>query len=306
MSTTYDDVHRTLLTDCKELVIAIVNEIFHTQYTGKEKVILLQNEVFLRQQETEEKKITDSSFKIVSMDGQASWYHLECQSTTDGSMIVRMWEYDSQIALQNGEWTTNQLEVTFPESAVLYLRHKENTPDVMKMVIHTPGGSVSYDVPILKVQQYSIDEIFEKKLYYLIPFYIFSYEKNFSLYEEDKDKLRELTTIYSEISKRLQQCNETGTITEYTKLTIIEMSKRVIDAIAEKYQHVKEGVENAMGGKILEYEAKNILIQGRQENGIEVFLRALEKGFTQVDAQELAGIDEQTVEIALKQKEGIR
>ena len=65
MSTTYDDVHRTLLTDCKELVIAIVNEIFHTQYTGKEKVILLQNEVFLRQQETEEKKITDSSFKIV-------------------------------------------------------------------------------------------------------------------------------------------------------------------------------------------------------------------------------------------------
>ena len=43
-NTPYDDVFRTLLTDCTELMIPVVNEIFHTDYTGKETICLLQNE----------------------------------------------------------------------------------------------------------------------------------------------------------------------------------------------------------------------------------------------------------------------
>ena len=38
-NTPYDDVFRTLLTDCTELMIPVVNEIFHTKYTGKETPI---------------------------------------------------------------------------------------------------------------------------------------------------------------------------------------------------------------------------------------------------------------------------
>ena len=30
-------------------------------------------------------------------------YHLECQSTTDNKMIIRMFEYDTQITLDEGE-----------------------------------------------------------------------------------------------------------------------------------------------------------------------------------------------------------
>ena len=37
-NTPYDDVFRTLLTDCTELMIPVVNEIFHTKYTGKETI----------------------------------------------------------------------------------------------------------------------------------------------------------------------------------------------------------------------------------------------------------------------------
>ena len=42
----------------------------------------------------------------------------------------------------------------------------------MKYVVITPGGTVQYDVPVMKVQAYSLDEIFEKHLLLLIPFYI--------------------------------------------------------------------------------------------------------------------------------------
>lgn len=47
-STPYDDVFLTLLTDCTELMIPVVNEIFHTDYTGNEKIRLLQNEHFIQ------------------------------------------------------------------------------------------------------------------------------------------------------------------------------------------------------------------------------------------------------------------
>ena len=43
----------------------------------------------------------------------------------------------------------------------------------MKYVIATPGGTVRYDVPVMKVQAYTLGEIFEKGLLMLIPFYIF-------------------------------------------------------------------------------------------------------------------------------------
>lgn len=50
VNTPYDDVFRTLLTDCRKLIIPVVNEIFHANYTGSEQVILKENEIFLRQQ----------------------------------------------------------------------------------------------------------------------------------------------------------------------------------------------------------------------------------------------------------------
>ena len=66
-NTPYDDVFRTLLTDCTELMIPVVNEIFHTKYTGEETVCLLQNEHFIKMPDgSEQERITDSSFEIIS------------------------------------------------------------------------------------------------------------------------------------------------------------------------------------------------------------------------------------------------
>ena len=62
----------------------------------------------------------------------------------------------------------------------------------MLVQIEVPGDSARYYVPIAKIVKYSIDEIFEKKLYILIPFYIFTYEADFDEYNTDKEKLAEL------------------------------------------------------------------------------------------------------------------
>jgi len=53
----------------------------------------------------------------------------------------------------------------------------------------TPGGDISYDIPVMKSQQYTLEEIFQKNLLLLIPFYIFSHENRFEEYERDETKL---------------------------------------------------------------------------------------------------------------------
>lgn len=268
VNTPYDDVFRTLLNDCSDLIIPVINEVFGENYTGDEPIIFSPNEHFLNKQDGDEnERVTDTSFKIVGTEIKK--YHWECQSSADSSMLVRFFEYDTQIALDEGEIRENVLTVTLPHSAVLFLRYDTSTPDCMKIEIITPGGSVSYNIPVMKSQLYTIEEIFEKKLLFLIPFYIFSHESRFEEYNKDMDRLNALKVEYGHIVCGLEELLDAGKISEYIKCTIIDMSNKVLGHIAQKYENVKEGVKSVMGGKVLDYEAKRIKNEGKLEGRLE-------------------------------------
>ena len=272
-STPYDDVFRTLLNDCSSLIIPVINEVFGEHYSGQERIIFSPNEHFLNQQDgNEAERITDTSFKIEGKETKK--YHLECQSTADNSMLVRFFEYDTQIALDDGEIKENVLTVTLPHSAVLFLRHTTSTPDTMKIRMVTPGGTVEFDIRVMKSQQYTLEEIFWKSLLLLIPFHIFLHEAHFEEYEKDGTKLKLLQGEYELIKSRLEELMDQGEISEYMKCTINDMSNKVLEHIAVKYDSVKKGVQSVMGGKILEYEAKTIRNEGMEE-GMEKGINAL-------------------------------
>ena len=261
VNTPYDDVHKTLVNDCKELLIPLVNEIFHEHFTGNEKITFYPNEHFINQQNgKQQERITDTCFEI---SGEyTKKYHIECQSTSDPSMLIRMFEYDTQIALDDGELQENILKVYFPNSAVLYLRSNQNTPDMMHVQMITPGGEVTYPIRVIKMKSYTLEEIFEKNLLFLIPFYIFVHEKNLSVYNEDRERLQELLKEFEYIKNRLEALNEQGFINEFVRLAIVDMTRKVVKHLAKNYKQVRKGVRAVMGGKVLEYEAKTILKKG--------------------------------------------
>ena len=265
MGNIYDGAFRTILNDCRKLIIPVINEIFDENYTGNEEIQFFPNEHFLDQQDGADKeRITDTNLRIIGKETKK--YHIECESSLpDGKITVRLFEYDAQIALDEGMVTKETLTVTFPNTAVLYLRTYQKTPDKMKYVIVTPGGTVQYDVPIMKVQTYSLDDIFEKNLLMLLPFYIFSHEKNFDVYNTDEQKLEELKGEYQVILDRLQKLEQQEAIGAFDKRTIIELSGDVIKEIAQKYENVRKGVGDMMSGALIETEARNILQQGIQQ-----------------------------------------
>ena len=278
MGNIYDGAFRTILNDCRKLIIPVINEIFDEHYTGEEEIRFFPNEHFLDQQDAADKeRITDTNFQIIGRI--AKKYHLECESSLpDGKITIRLFEYDAQIALDEGEVTEETLTVIFPNTAVMYLRAYKKTPDKMKYVIVTPGGTVQYDVPIMKVQSYSLDEIFEKRLLMLIPFYIFSHEKSFSEYNNNEQKLEELKAEYRIILERLDDLEKQGIIGAFDKRTIIELSSDVIREIARKYENVQKGIGAMMRGPLIQTEARTILNRGISENKKETALRMLKVG----------------------------
>ena len=262
MGNIYDGAFRTILNDCRKLIIPVINEIFGESYTGEEEIRFFPNEHFLDQQDDADiERITDTNFTVFGKIPKK--YHVECESSLpDGRMTIRLFEYDAQIALDEGEVTEETLTVTFPNTAVLYLRTYKKTPDKMKYVIVTPGGTVQYDVPIMKVQAYSLNDIFEKGLLMLIPFYIFSHEKGFPEYNSNEEKLEELKAEYQKILVKLDELEQQEVIGAFDKHTIIDLSGDVIKEIARKYENVQKGVGDMMRGALIETEARTILNQG--------------------------------------------
>ncbi|MCI9359119.1 MAG: hypothetical protein HFH59_16850 [Lachnospiraceae bacterium] len=317
MSNLYDGAFRTILNDCRQLILPLINEIFGEEYTGSETIEFFPNEHFIDQQDApDHERITDSNFTIIGKTRKK--YHLECESSLpDRRITIRLFEYDAQIALDEGEVTKETLTVTFPHTAVLYLRAYKKTPDKMKYVIITPGGTVQYDVPVMKVQAYSLDEIFEKHLLLLIPFYIFSHEKRLPEYNSSAEKLSELKAEYQKILERLNKLERQGIIGAYDKRTLIEVSDDVVKAIAQKYENVQKGIGEIMRGPLIKTEARTILnkgislgisqgiSQGISETRKKTALKMLQRGRLTIDEiAEYSGLNvTEVTQLAKSQKE---
>ena len=46
----------------------------------------------------------------------------------------------------------------FPRSAVFYLRSTRNTPDSMEVQLYVPEDSCRYQIPAIKIEDYSVDD----------------------------------------------------------------------------------------------------------------------------------------------------
>ncbi len=150
----------------------------------------------------------------------------------------------------------------------------------------------------MKLGNYSVEDIIKKDLDFLIPFYIFNFEvliRNDRKHGEiEEDELSHLRQDYVKIRHYLDTTCRAGGINEYEKRAILDLSKKVLDNLSKGSKKVKEEVESIMGGKILDYEAKDILNQGI-EQGIS---QGIEQGISQGIEQGISqGIEQKTLQV---------
>ena len=257
-NTIFDDVFRTMIEKMPYLAVPLINEVFHTSYPEDVKITQLRNE----HQQKNGEIITDSCLLIGK-----KMYHIECQSTDDTTMAIRMIEYDFAIAVENAEKQGRRYRIEFPRSCVLFLRNSGNTPDYLEADVIFPDGKTHvYSIPAIKMADYTKDHIFEKNLLMLLPFYIMRYEKKKHDMRKNPKLLQVLLNEYDEIRMNLEkELTETGKAELYTNLT--KLIVKIADHIFEKEENIRKGIGDVMGGKVLELESERLKAEGEARLG---------------------------------------
>lgn len=240
------------------LAVPLINEVFHTSYPEDVKITQLRNE----HQQKDGEIITDSCLLIGK-----KMYHIECQSTDDTTMAIRMIEYDFAIAVENAEKQGRRYRIEFPRSCVLFLRSSGNTPDYLEADVIFPDGKTHvYSIPAIKMADYTKDHIFKKNLLMLLPFYIMRYEKKKHDMRKNLELLQILLDEYDEIRINLEkELTETGKAELYTNLT--KLIVKIADHIFEKEEDIRKGIGDVMGGKVLELESERLKAEGEARLG---------------------------------------
>ena len=197
-----------------ELVIPLINEVFGKNYPADIPIVQMRNEHQTQSGEI----ITDSRLLIAD-----KIYHIECQSTGDAEMVIRMIEYDFAVSLETKQIENGRYKIYFPHSCVLYLRGK-NGPDFLEMeLVMSDGQLVNYKVPVIRTERYTSDMIFQKKLLFLLPFYIIRYEKSVKKIEEDDAAFQTLIAEYGEIGN--YEIEEISKISGLSMEQVLEVKK---------------------------------------------------------------------------------
>ncbi len=275
----YDDAFRTIETYCDDVVIDYINYFFGESFSRSAKISRYRNEHFVTHEDhSEEKDITDSHI-TVSENGITKRYHFECESGKyNGSLLVKMFRYDSQIAIDSGTYSNARLYVDFPYSGLLMLRSGKNTPDSAQVFIHTPGGEISYDIPIMKVSDFSIDDLFDKKLYFLIPFYIFNLESEIKKNDTDDKYVSELADTYRMILSRLEDDVLSERLSTDSNDVIILLTHKVLFKLTMNSVNTQRKVGGVMGGKVLELDYIKGIRDGREQGREEGIEQGIEQG----------------------------
>ncbi len=288
--TVFDDVHRTLLERAPELIVPVINEVFHTNYPEDEPVVQLKNEHV----DGYDKTITDSCLRI-----RDKLYHMESQSYRDGSLVIRMLEYDFFIALEHTEKKEGCYRMVFPHSCVLYLRSGKEIPDRLMLTVVFPNGEeIMYEVPVVKMQKYTLQEIFDRKLWFLIPFYLMKYEEELRCGAGECTYDR-LMKEYCSICELLP--GELSGRSEDRYALLVELMNRIVEYIFP-FGEAKERMVEYMGGQVLELEVDKAFDrgceQGLEQSRTRIYCNMRRYGISREEAQLLAELGDAQAERA--------
>ena len=248
------------------LILPVVKEIFHREYPDNRGIVLLSTEYTVSRIHEKGEKLLHAIRSDLLLRIERDLYHFECQIEKSGEMVFRMLEYDIHIGLTHGKEIrkskngSREYAVSFPKSAVLYLGDERNVPPYENCTMYFQDGTEHiYRMPVMKVQEYSLEEIEERHLNILIPFLPVRFRKRISKVSKKKGKVddtyrenvkKDMTEFLSACKEILNRERERETLSENARKDIWEFLWKVCSYLMEKnvrlYEEVSEEVEPAI------------------------------------------------------------
>lgn len=211
----WDEILKAIVYAMPDQLFSLIREIYGKEYPPDTPVRLLGTEHSTFQDipaNPPSSNLMDISLLIAGSD----FYHIECQMENDKFMVIRMISYDMHYAIEHcmsQDGSTGEVTIRFPHSVVIYPDQNNNLPDKLKCRIIFPDESEHiYQIPAVRIQSYSLEEIREKHLYLFIPYLLLRLKPRIRSKSHPLHP-KELTAFINDIIVILQDALMTGYLT---------------------------------------------------------------------------------------------
>ena len=261
----FDSAFRTVATKAPETMIPLTIELFGPDDIGEGIVVNLQ-EIYPEHYGLRE---ADAVFAL-------GWhvYHFECQAASDSRMPVRMLEYDFAIGRANVGMSRLGYELAFPRSCVVHLRGKTTLRPQRVLIAFASGRKITYRYRDLWLSDYTIDDIFSRRLYALLPFWPVRIETEIDSAISGNPKADKVLAELGSILPRLAaDVGENSLVYNVVGSAFVKVGRHVIpgnDDFSKKARSV-------MGGEVWElpFEKAERIAREAEERGMA---KGMEKG----------------------------
>ena len=219
----YDKAFKRILTLSEKTVINLINGLFDTDYPTDSKITYNWTE---HEDKDLKRTLADS---ILTINGRDS-YHIEAQMTEDEEIVFRFIEYGFGHAYKNRTFVSGGERMVFPRPCILYLDEgkKDKVPDEYTLtLLFENQGEFAYKVPLVKLQNMSVEELNDKKLIALLPFQLLKLRKKIENLrtEENLEELQNF--VVDDIIDSIYKNEAVGNISYSDALDLIELTTKL-------------------------------------------------------------------------------
>ncbi|MCD8014586.1 MAG: hypothetical protein LUG99_15710 [Lachnospiraceae bacterium] len=141
----WDEIFKKELYEMPFLLLPLLYEIYGMEYPRETPVTPIATEFSVESPDT--KEITSIRSDMTLKVALSDIFHFECEISTDPDMSLRMYDYDSRVALT---YPVRQKKIPillkYPHSAILYLKPGVRTPEPLTCRLYFPPGKLVHAV----------------------------------------------------------------------------------------------------------------------------------------------------------------
>ncbi len=232
----YDKAFKRILTLSEKTVINLINGLFDTDYPTDSKITYNWTE---HEDKDLKRTLADS---ILTINGRDS-YHIEAQMTEDEEIVFRFIEYGFGHAYKKRTFISGGERMIFPRPCILYLDEgkKDKLPDEYTLIMQFENqGEFEYKVPLVKLQNMSVDELNEKNLIALLPFQLLKLRKKIENLrtEENLEELQNF--VMNDIIQTIDRNVEMGNISSTEAFDLKALTTLLYMKIYSKYKELED------------------------------------------------------------------
>ena len=247
----WDEIMKALVYTMPEQFFPLIEEVYGITYPKGTTVQFLSTEQPVFPNNTEE-SLTSQFMDLSVLINGTDYYHIECQMKNDHQMVIRMLSYDLHFAMRHcttEQDATGEMILHFPRSVVLYPEKNGKIPDKLCCrIIFQDSSEHVYQVPTVKMQDYSTEEIGRKHLILFLPYVLLSLRPQ--LENRNGIHKEELTSLVNSVIVILNEEVQLGNITELQQKDILELFTRASKKIFIHYPEYQREVSSMTELKI--------------------------------------------------------